>query len=112
MLGSLPFTKKRSKRPHTTMWHRGLCIRRSTGAIKPMIKRFHKAQDTEAVRLLWEAALRSGDIPGAYWATLAHWASTPELIKAAFADVHMLSHLVGAANLADIRRLPLRGGES
>ena len=69
------------------------------------IKRFHKAQDTEAVRLLWEEAQRSGDIPGAYWALLTHRASTPELIKAAFADVHMLSHLVGAANRADIRRL-------
>ena len=69
------------------------------------IKRFHKAQDTEAVRLLWEEALRSGDIPGAYWALLTHWASPQELIKSAFADVHMLSHLVGAANRADIRRL-------
>jgi hypothetical protein len=69
------------------------------------IKRFQKAQDTDAVRLLWEEAQRSGDIPGAYWALLTHWASTPELIKAAFADVHMLSHLVGAANRADIRRL-------
>ena len=69
------------------------------------IKRFHKAQDTEAVRLLWEEALRSGDIPGAYWALLTHWASPPELIKSAFADVHMLSHLVGAANRADIRHL-------
>lgn len=49
--------------------------------------------------------MRSGDIPGAYWATLTHWASTPDLIKSAFADVHMLSHLVGAANRADIRRL-------
>jgi hypothetical protein len=69
------------------------------------IKRFHKAQDTDAVRLLWEEAQRSGDIPGAYWALLTHWASTPDLIKSAFADVHMLSHLVGAANRADIRRL-------
>src|SRR5215475_6846610 len=41
------------------------------------IKRFHKAQDVEAVCLLWEEALHSGDIPGAYWATLTHWASTP-----------------------------------
>ena len=31
------------------------------------LKRFHKAQDTDAVRLLWEEAQRSGDIPGAYW---------------------------------------------
>jgi hypothetical protein len=36
---------------------------------------------------------------------LTHWAATDELIKLAFGDVHMLSHLVGAANRADIRRL-------
>jgi hypothetical protein len=76
-----------------------------TGGHEATLKRFHKAQDMDAVRLLWEEALRSGDIPGAYWATLTHWASTPDLIKSAFADVHMLSHLVGAANRADIRRL-------
>ena len=75
------------------------------------IKRFQKAQDTDAVRLLWEEALHSGDIPGAYWATMTHWASTPELIKSAFADVHMLSHLVGAANRADIRRLAVLEAE-
>jgi hypothetical protein len=69
------------------------------------IKRFNKAQNTHEVRLLWDEALRSGDIPGAYWALLTHWATTDELIKLAFGDVHMLSHLVGAANRADIRRL-------
>ena len=69
------------------------------------IKRFNKAQDTHEVRLLWDEALRSGDIPGAYWALLTHWATTDALIKVAFGDVHMLSHLVGAANRADIRRL-------
>jgi len=69
------------------------------------IKRFNKAQDTHAVRLLWDEALRSGDIPGAYWALLTHWETTDELIKLAFGDVHMLSHLVGAANRADIRRI-------
>lgn len=69
------------------------------------IKRFDKAQDSHQVRLLWDEAQRSGDIPGAYWALLTHWASTRELMKLAFGDVHMLSHLVGAANRADIRRL-------
>ena len=69
------------------------------------IKRFNKAQDTHEVHLLWDEALRSGDIPGAYWALLTHWATTDELLKLAFGDVHMLSHLVGAANRADIRQL-------
>ena len=49
--------------------------------------------------------MRSGDIPGAYWALLSHAAATEAIVKKAFQDVHMLSHLVGAANRADIRRL-------
>jgi hypothetical protein len=62
--------------------------------------------DTEArVRDLWHDAVRRGEIPGAYWAALTHPASTPAILREAFGDVHMLSHLVGAANRADIRRL-------
>jgi hypothetical protein len=43
--------------------------------------------------------------PGRYWALLSHAAATETIVKKAFQDVHMLSHLVGAANRADIRRL-------
>jgi septal ring factor EnvC (AmiA/AmiB activator) len=49
--------------------------------------------------------MKRGDIPGAYWAVLTHPATTNELVKKVFGEVHMLSHLVGAANRADIRRL-------
>src|SRR5580658_4583294 len=69
------------------------------------IARFGKAQDTRAVLALWGDALRQGDIPGAYWAALTHPTTTEDVIKRVFGDVHMLSHLVGAANRADIRRL-------
>jgi hypothetical protein len=48
---------------------------------------------------------RRGEIPGAYWATLTHAQTTQALVREAFGEVHMLSHLVGAANRADIRRL-------
>jgi hypothetical protein len=48
---------------------------------------------------------KQGDVPGAYWAVLTHPATTEDLVKRVFGDVHMLSHLVGAANRADIRRL-------
>ncbi|HWK44617.1 MAG TPA: DUF2325 domain-containing protein [Stellaceae bacterium] len=67
--------------------------------------RFAKAENAGAVAAFWDEAKRAGEIPGAYWAVLSHPASTDALIKAVFADVHMLSHLVGAANRADIRRL-------
>ena len=70
-----------------------------------VIQSFSKARDAEALAGLWREALRSGAIPGAYWALMSHRQATPELRQQAFGEVHMLSHLVGAANRADIRRL-------
>src|SRR5258705_4318904 len=64
-----------------------------------------KAKDAAAVAAFWDDAVKRGDIPGAYWAVLTHPATTHELVKRVFGEVHMLSHLVGAANRADIRRL-------
>src|SRR6185312_15650630 len=43
--------------------------------------------------------------PGGYWAVLTHPNTDDHLLREAFGDVHMLSHLVGAANRADIRKL-------
>lgn len=69
------------------------------------VRRFARAADADALVALWEEALRQGEIPGAYWAVLTHRGVTPDLRQRVFGDVHMLSHLVGAANRADIRRL-------
>ncbi len=69
------------------------------------VKKFERAKTEDEVRALWAEARAQGDIPGAYWALLTHPAATHALIREAFGDVHMLSHLVGAANRADIRRL-------
>lgn len=69
------------------------------------IHRFAAARDVAALRALWREALDAGDIPGAYWAVLTHPALDDALTREAFGAVHMLSHLVGAANRADIRRL-------
>jgi hypothetical protein len=70
-----------------------------------VINRFAKARDAAELGALWDAAMSGGDIPGAYWAILTHPLSTDQLTRRAFGDVHMLSHLVGATNRADIRRL-------
>jgi hypothetical protein len=48
---------------------------------------------------------KQGNIPGAYWAALTHPATTQDIVTRIFAGVHMLSHVVGTANRADIRRL-------
>lgn len=69
------------------------------------IKQFGRAKDENELRRLWEESAQRGDIPGAYWALLTHPGATEALVTKAFQHVHMLSHLVGAANRADIRRL-------
>ncbi len=53
----------------------------------------------------WKSALASGDIPGPYWALLTHPKVYEDLSEQMFADVHMLSHLVGASNRANIKQL-------
>ena len=69
------------------------------------IRRFDQARDEDAVLALWNEALKNGDIPPAYWALMTHPYATMQVRQAAFGELHMLSHLVGAANRADIRRL-------
>ena len=69
------------------------------------LNQFGKADTVAQVRRLWDDAVQRGDIPGAYWAVVTHPAANDELIRHVFGEVHMLSHLVGAANRADIRRL-------
>lgn len=69
------------------------------------IQRFRGAKGVESLGEMWTEAMRVGEIAGAYWAVMTHPFSTPELRRRAFGDVHMLSHLVGAANRADIRHL-------
>ncbi len=69
------------------------------------ISQFGKVRTEAELNALWRDAVKRGDIPGAYWAVLTHPATTQELVRLVFGEVHMLSHLVGAANRADIRRL-------
>ena len=69
------------------------------------LQRFARLKTEDALDQAWQEALASGEVPGAYWAVMSHAHGTPALRKKAFGDVHMLSHLVGAANRADIRRL-------
>ncbi|HMR34261.1 MAG TPA: DUF2325 domain-containing protein [Geminicoccaceae bacterium] len=69
------------------------------------VRRFAEARDTAALEVLWARAVKEGDVPGAYWAALTHPASDDRLLNRMVGEVHMLSHLVGASNRADLRRL-------
>jgi hypothetical protein len=72
---------------------------------KLALNHFAKVKDAATLEAMWDEALKAGDIPGAYWSVLTHPATTEALVKRVFGEVHMLSHLVGAANRADIQRL-------
>jgi hypothetical protein len=72
---------------------------------RSVIGQFGKARNVEDLCNLWTSAVQCAEIPGAYWAILTHPLATDELVRHVFGEVHMLSHLVGAANRADIRRL-------
>lgn len=69
------------------------------------IKRFDQVKQSEHVAALWEESKRNGEIPSGYWCLITHPATSVALLQKAVGDVHMLSHLVGASNRADIRRL-------
>jgi len=69
------------------------------------LKQYNSVKTEVELRDLWRLALKNGEVPAAYWAVMTHHHTTRELRQLAFGDVHMLSHLVGAANRADIRRL-------
>jgi hypothetical protein len=85
---------------HAKLLQKALDLRHQT-----VIKQFARLQTEAAVLEKWREAQRAGDIPGAYWAVLTHPETGHAGLRQAFGDVHMLSHLVGAANRADIRRL-------
>lgn len=70
----------------------------------PAIRKF-SAVDAAGLGELWKRSVEEGDIPGPYWALLSHPAADAALSMRAYGQVHMLSHLVGASNRADMRRL-------
>lgn len=69
------------------------------------VSRFEAATTSVDILTLWQEARAAGDVAGGYWAALTHPATDTTTLRRLFGEVHMLSHLVGAANRADIRRL-------
>lgn len=69
------------------------------------LRRFDKARDETEVDALWKQHLEQGEVAGAMWAALTHKAAGKESRQVVYADVHMLSHQIGAGQAADLRRL-------
>ncbi|MBX3679714.1 DUF2325 domain-containing protein [Cognatazoarcus halotolerans] len=72
---------------------------------KLSVDRFAALRTDEAVRQTWKRCLSGGQVAGPLWALYSHKATSAETRDIAFADVHMLSHQVGAGQAADSRRL-------
>ncbi|MGI4857333.1 MAG: DUF2325 domain-containing protein, partial [Janthinobacterium lividum] len=74
---------------------------RHAGAIR-LLK---SCDDEDALLQAWKGFVKAGDVASGYWALMCHPLATLAVQQVAFGDIHMLSHLVGASNRADIRRL-------
>ncbi len=69
------------------------------------VRQFEALADDTARRAYWSAAMRSGDVAGAFWAVLSSATATTELNDRAYRDVHMLSHQIGAGQRVDLQQL-------
>lgn len=69
------------------------------------IVRFERARSDAEVRALWQEHFMRGEVAGPLWAATTHKAASNETRQRIYADVHMLSHQVGAGQAADSRRL-------
>ena len=69
------------------------------------IKIFRPCKSSDELLALWRDAFSVGNIPGPYWAALSHPCLSNEAGVKVYSDVHMLSHLVGSSNQANIVRV-------
>ncbi len=69
------------------------------------VERFKSASSDAEVLRLWGEHLNRGEVAGAMWAALTHPAASAETRHRVYADVHMLSHQIGAGQAADLRRM-------
>lgn len=69
------------------------------------VARFNRERGEAAVLVLWREAMASGDVAGPLWAAWSHADLSDDGGKTIYGDIHMLSHQVGAAARADLRRL-------
>jgi hypothetical protein len=70
-----------------------------------IIKRFSAFKTEEEIRNAWKRARQECAVEGAFWAIATHPLASETLFNEVFGHIHMLSHLVGASNRADLKRL-------
>ncbi|MCW8929249.1 MAG: DUF2325 domain-containing protein [Gammaproteobacteria bacterium] len=64
-----------------------------------------KKMNLKELRSLWQSVLKTVDVIGVFWALITHPEANADIIKDAYGDIHMMSHLSGAGNRADVKQL-------
>jgi hypothetical protein len=70
-----------------------------------IVKQFAKIQSATELKTMWQNALDSGEVAGAYWALVTHPFVPDELLDEVYGEIHMLSHLSGASIRVDMQEL-------
>lgn len=69
------------------------------------VSRFAKLKSDPEIRREWQTCCARGEVAGPLWAICTHRSASAETCQLVYADLHMLSHQVGAGQAADTRRL-------
>ena len=67
----------------------------------------HKTKKMNATELIqeWKRVTNSGDLISTFWAVIAHPLTNDQMKRDFYGDIHMQSHMSGASNRVDLRRL-------
>ncbi len=66
-----------------------------------------KSKKMNAAELMaeWKRVLNSGELIATFWAVMSHPCTNEAMKRNFYGDIHMLSHMSGASNRADLKRL-------
>lgn len=53
----------------------------------------------------WKYVVKSGDLIATFWAVISHPLTTEQMKRDFYGDIHMQSHMSGASNRVDLKRL-------
>lgn len=71
---------------------------------RAQILRFNQAGSDDEILATWQEHYAQGEVAGALWAAITHPQSSARTQQQVFADVHMLSHQLGAGLAANARQ--------
>ncbi|MCK5829305.1 MAG: DUF2325 domain-containing protein [Methylococcales bacterium] len=64
-----------------------------------------KKMNIQSLKEEWKNVLNTGDLVGTFWAIMSHPNTNSDMKKDFYGDIHMLSHLSGASNRVNLKRL-------